>query len=249
MAIRTIIMGIIFLGLCTSTKIALAVDKVYSPIVEKGELEIETVGSYDFDARDDKDAAQLQKYALGYGVTDRWATELYGEFEKEARDDDPNGFKFTEVEWENRYQLFEQGEYFIDAGLYLAYETSFEEHHADNIEGKVLLEKSFSHFTHTANIIFDKAVGGHSHASEVDAGLAWSTKYRLNPKFEPGFEYHADFGEMRRHIPYEDQEHMAGPVFYGQLGSFKYDVGYLFGITDPTPQGTLKWIIEWEKHF
>jgi len=37
-----------------------------------------------------------------------------------------------------------------------------------------------------------------------------------------------------------------GPVFYGKIGQFKYDVGYLFGISDDAVDGELKWIIEYE---
>ena len=100
------------------------------------------------------------------------------------------------------------------------------------------MEKSFSRFTHTANIIFEKAVGGDSAENETEAGFAWSSRYRWKKFLQPGFEFH------------EEQTHQAGPALYGRLGPFvKYDVGYLFGLTDPAPEGTLKWILEFERYF
>jgi FTR1 family protein len=225
---------------------AAATKKVYSPIVEKGELEFETRGGIDFDRRDAKNNKQVYKYALGYGVTDRWFTEIYGESEKEAGE---NSFEFTAVEWENRLQLFEQGQYWLDAGLYFAYETTVQEKTADKIEAKILLEKSFGHFLHTANIIFEKEVGGGAHEQTV-GGLAWGSRYRWQKYFEPGVEWHSDFGEFRQGLSYAQQSHQFGPVFYGKIGEhIKYDVGYLFGVTDPAPEGKLKWILEYEHHF
>ena len=227
---------------------------VYSPIVYKGEWEIETKGLYDFDHRKNKNAVQEYKNAIGYGVTDRWATELYGEHERQPQEDE-NGntkfsrLKFTHMEWENRYQLTEQGQYWVDAGLYFAYEIPLQEKDPGKIEGKILLEKSLPHFIHTANIIFNKEVGGGT-THETQGGFAWSSKYRLSKYFEPGFEYYIDFGEINEHLPYDEQSHQVGPAFYGRLTkNIKYNVGYLFGISRASPDGELKWVLEYELRF
>ena len=233
---------IFFFCLLGITPNAHATKKVYSPIVEGGELEIETRGSYDFDHRSSKNGKQKQKYAVGYGVTDRWFTELYGEIEKGAT---ASEFEFTALEWENRYQLTEQGQYWVDVGLYFEYEVSFEDDHADKIEGKLLLEKEIGKFTHTTNIIFEKQVGGDSE-KETEGGLAWGSRYRWQEYFEPGFEIHSEFGELNESKSFNEQEHLGGPVFYGKIGHFKYNVGYLFGISDDAVDGKLKWIIEYE---
>ena len=109
---------------------ARAEKKVYSPIIEGGELELEAQGQYDFDHQKEKNDLQQQRYAVGYGVTSRWAAELYGEVLKERNDDGEDlNFRFTTMEWENRYQLTEQGKYWLDAGLYFAYEIPFENKH------------------------------------------------------------------------------------------------------------------------
>jgi len=236
---------VLFLCILGFTRHAHATKKVYSPIVEGGELEIEMRGSYDFDHRSSKDGKQKQKYAVGYGVTDRWHTEFYVEIEKGATESD---FEFTALEWENRYQLTEQGQYWIDVGLYFEYEVSFEDDKADKIEGKLLLEKEMGNFTHIANIIFEKQVGGDSE-KETEGGLAWGSRYRLRKYFEPGIEFHSEFGELNKSKSFDEQEHLVGPVFYGKVGNIKYDIGYLFGISDDAPDGKLKWILEYEWHF
>jgi len=239
---NTALAMIFFFCLLGITPNAHATKKVYSPIVEGGELEIETRGSYDFDHRSSKDGKQKQKHAVGYGVTDYWFTEFYGIIEKGATDDD---FEFAEIEWANRFQLTEQGQYWVDLGLYFAYEVSFEDDKADKIEGKLLIEKEIGKYTHIANIIFEKQVGGDTE-KETEGGLAWGSRYRWREYFEPGFEFHSEFGELNESKSFDEQEHLVGPVFYGKIGLFKYDVGYLFGISDDAVDGKLKWIIEYE---
>ena len=248
---------IIVVGLvCTFgvSQIAYADKHVYSPIVEKGELEIETTGVYDRDHSKEKNAAQEYKNAIGYGVTDRWATELYGEFERLLQENEDGGVnfssvKFTHLEWENRFQLTEQGQCWLDAGIYFAYEIPVRAKDPGKIEGKVLLEKSTEKFTHTTNLIFSKEVGGGA-TEQTSAGFAWSSRYRLSKNFQPGVEYWIDFGEIRRKLSYNEQNHQVGPAFYGYLmPHVKYDVGYLFGISKAAPEGELKWILEYELRF
>lgn len=112
-----------------------------------------------------------------------------------------------------------------------------------------MLEKPLPKFTHTVNLIFKKEVGGGT-VNETEGGFAWSSKYRLSPYFQPGFEYHADFGVIGKHLPYDQQTHQVGPVFYGRLmNHVRYDVGYLFGTSRISPDGELKWNIEYEWRF
>lgn len=222
-----------------------ATKKVYSPLVEKGELELEARGGYTIDEDDDQDGEMKQKYAIGYGFTNRWFAEVYGIIEKEPGED----HEFSEIEIENRIQLFEQGQYWLEAGLYFAYEVSLEDDGSDVVEPKILLEKSIGQFTHDLNIIFEKELDSEA-SNEFESGLGWSTRYRWCEKFEPGFELHSEFGEIGNSGSFDDQEHLMGPVIYGKLwGHLKYDIGYLFGISDEAPDGLFKWILEYEIHF
>jgi len=224
---------------------AYATKKVYSPHIEAGELELEARGSVDYDSRDSKNDKQKQKYAIGYGFTNWWFTEIYGEIEKGAGE---GAFEFTATEWENRFQLTEPGQYWVDVGLYVAYEASSEEDTDDKVEGKLLLEKSVGQSTHILNLILEKRVWADAD-EELEGGLAWGSRYRWREYLEPGLEFHSDFGVLNEGLSFSEQTHQAGPVVYGKIGHVKYDIGYLFGVTDAAPEGSLKWIMEYEWKF
>jgi high-affinity iron transporter len=224
---------------------AYATQKVYSPYVEKGELELEWRGGYDIDDEDDVDGAWKQKLAIGYGFTDFWFSEIYGEVEKEG-DDDADA-EFSAMEWENKFQLTQPGEYWLDVGalVELEYNTSGG---ADKAEGKLLLAKETGKFTHMVNLVAEREFGEDAE-NETETGLSWSTRYRYRPEFEPGFEIHSEFGELGESSSFDEQEHQIGPVFYGKIGPVKYDVGYLFGVSDAAPDGSIKALLEYEWHF
>ncbi len=221
-----------------------ATKKIYSPSVEYREFEVEFRGSYDVDSNDTRDGKQKHKYAVGYGITQRWFSDVYVELEKQAT----GSFRSTALEWENRVQLFEPGERWLDAGLYLAYEVALEDGHADKFEAKVLLQKEQGRLVHITNLTLEKQIGLNA-GEATEAEAAWSTRYRLRKTFEPGVELHSEFGELVNTIPYRDQKHLLGPVFYGKLGKVKYDIGYLFGISSAASDGMLKWIVEYEFYF
>lgn len=233
------------LGLCLLPAQAHATKKVYTPYVEQGELELEYQGRYEIDDDNDVDGKWVQKVALGYGVTDYWFTEAYLEFEKEGEDgSDP---EMTSVEWENRFQLTQPGEYFVDVGLLteLVYNTSGG---ADKGEVKLLLAKDTGQFSHATNFILEREFGEDS-SDETEAGFAWSSRYRYKESFEPGFEIHSDFGSLSDGGSYDEQKHMIGPVAYGKIGKIGYDVGTLFGVSDAAPDVTFKAILEYEWRF
>jgi high-affinity iron transporter len=242
------IAAFVFLALLISPQNAWATKKVYSPHVEKGEWELEARGSYDFDDRESKGAAQKQKVAIGYGVTDQWFTEVYGKWEKDP--DSGHGLEFTATQWENRFQISEPGAWFLDTGIYMEYEFASGDDHADKIEGKILLEKELGRFDHIVNLILEKEVNGPGREGDLEGGIAWSGRYRWKQYLEPGVEWHSEFGELDDTGAFDDQKHQVGPVFYGKIGDHvKYDIGYLFGISDAAPDGQLKWILEYEWRF
>ncbi len=222
-----------------------ATKKVYSPYVEKGELEFEWRGQYDNDHDSSKDGKQKQKFAVGYGFTDRWFSEVYGVIEKSPDAD----YKFSEVEWENRFQLTDQGEYWADFGLYTELKAPFENDSAAKAEVKLLAEKDFGKLVHTANVEFSEEFGDNANGG-LGYGFAWKSRYLLDEMFEPGFEYHADFGRFNQDLSHDDQEHLIGPTAYGKLPhGFGYDIGYLFGASEDAPDGVIKAIFEYEIHF
>jgi len=242
-----IIIGPVFLA-CDATAFPI----VYSPIIEKGEWELEAKGSYSFDKHVEKDELQEQEYSLGYGVTDHWFTEVVGDLENSADE----SLNFEGVEWENIFQPFEQGQYWLDLGFLASYQFSRKNTDPDQLETRLLLQKETGEFVHTANLILEKKIGGKTPDDEEkekrgwEGGVAWQTRYRLREYLEPGIEIFYNYGQFNQHPKPNDQELQIGPVISGKiLKNIKYNVGYLFGASDAVPAGELKWILEYELRF
>jgi len=216
--------------------------KVYSPVVEQGEIEAEYQLDTAFDGDPAVDGTARHQFAIEYGITDRWMTEVYGVFTKTPA----HGFKYNQFKWANIYQLFEQGERWLDAGLYAEYQIPADStNKPDVLEIKLLLEKQAG-LLHTANLVFKKEVGARATKNTI-FGYAWRSKWRLMREFEPGFEAYGEIGELGNPDSLSKQSHMAGPVISGTLfHHIEYQVGYLFALTRSTTNGNFKLVVGYE---
>jgi len=245
-ALAAVTLGAVILGTVPDAR---ATHKVYSPRVEKGELEIEARGHIDSDGDDTIDGARKDKYEIGYGFTDWWFSSLFVEYERAPHED----LQREAANWENIFQLTDTGRYWLDAGLYLEYEKPADASVPDKLEAKLLLEKTVHSFVHTANLVFEREIGDGA-SSEVEFGYAWRTKYLLRREFEPGIELYGTLGDIDDTPTASDQSHQAGPVVTGKhhIGDrsfIYYEVGYLLGLTSASPDGTVKWLLEYEYVF
>lgn len=246
---------IIFTALAAAFAIstpAHALHKLYAPYVEEHAWEFEYFGNRSFDNDGSKDNSQSQQFAVGYGVNSWWKTELYAKFEREPRDE----LTFDAWEWENIFQLTQQGEYWLDVGASLAYEHTPQASRADALEGRLLLAKDWGQTSHIANIILEKEVGS-GPKDGLEAGYILSSRYRYLPEFQPGLELTGDFGELKHTGAFDDHEHYFGPAAYGKIpvrafgrsDAIEYRVGYLFGISNAAADGNLLLQLEYEIHF
>lgn len=237
-----VLLMIVSLAIIPSAK---AVEKVYSPNVELRELEIEFREHYTQDKVNAKDNQRKGKYEVGYAFTDKWFSSIYFEFEKEANGD----YEHEATAWENIIQLTEQGQYWMDYGLYIELEHP-NDGDSNKAELKLLLEKTWSRFTHTANLITETHFGGTAN-SEVELGYAWKSAYRWKPSFTPALELYGSFGETDN-LQFVNQK--VGPVVSGSFkisnkSSIAYEAGYLLGTDGATSDGTMKFLLEWETYF
>lgn len=216
--------------------------KVYSPIVEKGELEIENRGIFDADKKTDF------LYEIGYGFTENFFGSIFVESEKE-----PGALYKTEaVTLESIIQLTEQGQYFVDVGLLLEYKFATQGDEPDKFEGKLLLERTTGRFVHTANLIFENETGLNA-APGTFFEVYWQTRYLLSPGFQVGFQALSEFGQIGNFGPLSTQEHRVGPAVFGKIRLGKksfiaYEAGYLVGVTAASPNA-FRWLVEFEQHF
>lgn len=223
--------------------------KVYSPIVEEGEFAFETRGHVYNDSDDDQDGESVQRFALEYAPTSWWLTAVYGNFEKEAGGD----FEYEATAWENIFQIFPQGSHWLDLGFYVEYEMAAMDGSPDELELKLLAEKNVGHLTFTVNPILEKELGANAEES-TEFAYAARAKWRWMPELEPAIEAFGEIGEISDPEPMDEQRHQVGPVLLGKLplgnrSALKYEAGYLFGLTEGSPDGAFKWLLEFEHHF
>lgn len=224
---------------------ALAIDKVYSPNVTKGELELEYSGSITHDKDPDKDNIQSHETELEYGLTDRLMLELNGSYEKQPS----QSLQSTGVGFGGRYQFFEQGEYWLDSGFLLTYNRATQDSAADSVEAKLLLEKQTGDFLHRANIGIAQDVGHYAQGGP-DRVFLWNSRYRYDSHFEPGFEIQSDFGKGSDHPSFDQQEHYIGPAVFGQIiPNLKYEAAYYVGVSRAASQGAARLLLEYEMFF
>lgn len=241
-----------FIALSSAIKESTA-DEIYSPNAEYREFSIEYNGSRTFDRNPNKDGAQESEVALEAGITPRLMASVSAVSAK-----DPGGTLQLETrEIEGRYQFFEPGEKWVDAGLLVAYDFAAQDSVPDSLEVKLLLQKDIGKFTSTANIGFSQNIGKHSaHTGGPDYVFLWNTRYRYSVGFQPGIEIQSDLGQGHQFGSFNKQEHYIGPAIYGKLfGSLpqgqaiKYQVAYLFGASDAAARGIARALVEYEMHF
>jgi high-affinity iron transporter len=219
--------------------------KVYSPRVVKGETEIEYRGYHDFDDDDSRDGAEKHKFGVGHGFTNFWFSEIYSAYEKE-----PGGSNEHEaIEWENRFQLSEQGQYWADFGLLVEYEAT-PHGNPDELVIAPIIEKTFDRWVGTLNLFLEREVGGGSESGTVFAYAA-RVKYLLNPLFEPAIEAFGEPGRINHFGSFNGQEHWIGPAAYGRYGfgqgkALLYSGALLFGETSVSSDNRAVLRLEYE---
>lgn len=241
---KTVHVAAIAAALCAQSARADPDDYVATPAVEYGEREIELrFGTASKSGDERLSAASL---AFGYGVTPWWATEIYGKFNRAGG----ASTHFDAVEWENKFQLTEPGQYFVDLGLLVELE-----HPQDRAEGYELrlgplLQKDFGRVQVNTNFLLER----HYHASDpevTELGYQWQVKYRWREDFEFGAQGFGDMGQWDHWDAAHDQKHTLGPAIFGRINlggrqALRYDAAYLFKASSAAPDGTLRLQLEYE---
>ena len=211
---------------------------VYSPYVTEGQSEVEFRAHQQFDADPDLRNERAYVISLAHAFTDWWHTEVYvGSFERE-----PGGPNTLEgYEFENIFQITDQGHYWADFGFLGSYEYSKLPDKPGVLEFGPLFEKHSGRIDQRLNLIWEKELGGGAD-HHYEFRTSYAVTYSFNPMFAPGLEayYRPD-----------DESHQVGPALYGELASshgneFEYSVAYLFGLNKGAPNRTLSVRLEYE---
>lgn len=217
-------------------------DYVHVPAVEYGEREIEL--RYGTASPTDDVRQSAAALAFGYGVTTWWATELAGKWHRSE------ATSFDEIEWENRFQLTEPGEYFADFGLLVEIERPRD--HAEGYELRIgpLMQKDFGPVQANFNVLVER----HYRATEperTELGYEWQLRYRYRPAFDFGAQGFGGVGPWNDWSSAREQQHIAGPAIFGKFGLggrhvLKYDAAVLFRLSDAAPATTVRGQLEYE---
>jgi hypothetical protein len=218
--------------------------KIRSPIIETHELEFEN----NFVFGHGKTAV----HELEYGFTD-W---LKLGVEAELAADPGYGFRYDSAALEGFLQLTPQGKYWADVGLFAEYEHTARQGDPRALTFGPLVQKEAELFglntVHTVNALFTKEMGAGS-VGPPNLLMAAQSRLRLDPHFEPGFEY---YGIVTLGAHGEEPRHRIGPMFAGRIGfrefgldavgGIKYDASYLRGLTADTNPSTFRFRVELE---
>jgi len=228
--------------LCLQSAHAGPADYVYTPMVEKGEREIDfKSGTADSDPR--KTVATI---GLGYGANDWWFTEAYVKYAKEGSD----GIKYDAFEWENKFQLTETGKYPVDVGFITEIEVARDSDEGIELKVGPLFQTDFDKLQLNGNLLFEKVFDAVVSSPTV-AGYQYQVKYRWQPELEYGLQGFGEMGEWDHWDASEDQLHKVGPAIFGKFAlgnrqAIKYNAAWLFGLTDATPDNTFRLQVEFE---
>lgn len=216
-------------------------DYVYTPTVVEGERELDFKIGHQTGER--LGAASL---GLGLGVTERWFTEIYAKYERPGG----QGTRYDAFEWENRFQLTEQGRYPFDLGVVIELERPH-----DRAEGtEVRLGPLFQTYLDRWQLNFNLLAERHIHADEAGAtelGYQWQVRYLSSGRTDLGVQGFGEMGRWNHWDPGSEQTHRAGPAIFGHLplggrNVLEYNAAVLFGLTRGAPDRTLRAQVEYE---
>lgn len=208
--------------------------KVYSPIVEYGEIEFELYSEYVKDSDDEADGAEKYVFEVGGSFIPNLFLAAEIEVEKEHEGE---SYETEVFEIEGVYQLTEQGQYGWDFGLFGKLEYSLEEDEwVEAVLGPVLSTDLSNNLTFTTNLLFERELEEHATETSLNAQLKW----RLQPSFEPALEVYTN----------DEHERYLGPVVSGKIpgdsGKFGYEAGWLAGLNSDSVDNVFKLIVEYE---
>jgi hypothetical protein len=228
--------------------------------IDFGELEIEHNGAASFDRNPDKSGAQSHTIEFGTGLTRWWHSEIELGFNRDPGFNQPT--LADAIVTENMFQLTEPGQYFADFGFYVEYGQSLTSgRHAgpNEVTFGPLIAKDIGRTTTTVNLFLTRQLGPNQDTHGLDFSWAAQTRWNLWAPLSPAVEIYGDSGVLGQSPRLSQQQLLVGPVALGSLrlnqlglgsaGKLKYELGWLFGATEATAQGTLRWRLELELPF
>lgn len=217
-----------------------AASKIYLPKVEYRELEFELRGGWENYGTHRGDRQQYV-FDVGYGVTQRWFTEV-AMFYSSAPG---SAGRIDEIKSENIFLLTEPGEHWVDVGLLAEFVHNRVEGF-NEVEFGPLFQKQVGSEQFNLNLEFARHL---TSGAKMEMGYGWQWKHRGNPQAEFGLQGFGDLGAVDALGKTHDFK--LGPALFGSTRlrsghKLKYDGAVLFGATRGAPDTTLRFQLEYE---
>ncbi len=231
-------------GLLLAPALALAgpADKVYTPHSVAGETEIEfRYGYEDADQGPNPSQAVLD---FGYGVSDRWFTELVLKYEDAA----PGGNgQLSDLEWENIVVLTEPGRYWLNLGLFNEIEYARESKDWEFVLGP-MFEKQVGREQFNVNLLFERKL---KDGADTELVYRAQWKHRAGRVLEYGVQAFGELGALD-HLGREE-EHKVGPALFGSFpaggnNKWVWDTAVLVGVNPAAPDLSFRFELEYEAY-
>ena len=219
-------------------------DYVYTPTVEYGEREIDfKAGSSRSSGAERLTAASL---GFGYGLTPSWFTELYVKYQRAGSE----STRFDAFEWENRWQLTEQGQLPVDIGFVTEIERPRDRAEGYEVRIGPLFQTDWDRWQLNFNVLLQRQFRSEAQ-SRTELGYQWQVRYLSYGTVDGGVQGFGEVGQWNHWNPSREQNHRAGPALFGKinLGNrhiIKYNAAVLFGFTSAAPDRTARAQVEYE---
>ena len=181
-------------------------------------------------ARSRGEKASAADVGIGYGVTSRWYTELYGTWEKEGG----GPTQFEEIAWQNDYMLT-QGQFDIDLALHSKIERPQDRSEGYALEWGPAMKTDIGRVQLNANLFFQRNLRVRAPSGDNHTELSYQLqiKYRSKSTVQPGIQAYGEVGQWNHWLPSHQQSHRVGPALFGssRVGKqeLKYEAAYLMG--------------------
>lgn len=168
---------------------------------------------------------------IGYGVSSRWYTEVYGVYFETAA----QGRRFSSLNWQNDF-LLTQGQYWFD----LAIHTNIEQYRAADgygLEWGPVFQTEFWRTQINANLFLQRDYRSNNTVSNANATqlvYQWQVRQHWLPLLNVGLQGFGELGRWDHWNSTTTQSHRAGPALFGtwylQNGhKILYETAYLLG--------------------
>ena len=240
-------LGVLLSGIvCAQDVFAGAADYVYTPAVEYGEREVDIKFGATSPLAGNR--AQGASIGFGYGAKEYWFTEVYLKQERDGSD------VANLVEWENKFQLTETGQYPVDVGLITELEAPLSTNASWEFKLGPLFQTEFGKLQLNGNLLFERAFGNADENGvpfSTNFNYQWQAKYRWQPVLEFGVQGLGEMGKWNDWNSQASQNHRVGPAIFGKFAlgnrqAIKYNAAWLLGASNAAPTHTFRMQVEYE---